>query len=237
MNKLTITLSIIIILTASCKRGSSKYYKSFLFMIFFFLPVASPAQDDLSKLRIGFNFALGKQHFFPYNSTDYIYNPTGYKFLINRPLKTGKLNFEVQIEPSLYRAKHQLLNESFVQPDYGPDYLLKRIIYMRPKIITEYVLSVGFIIRYNFNDTFSSFLMGSIGPMYSDTDTERMTRGFAFSDIAAFGVTMNTKKITFEIRPGVRHVSNADLRYPNCGYNSATVDFGLSFKLPRNSSE
>lgn len=177
------------------------------------------------------NLSLGKQHFFPYNSTDYIYNPTGYKFLINRPLRTGKLNLEIQFEPSLYRAKHQLLNEGFVQPDYGPDYLLKRVIYMKPKIITEYVLNIGIVIRYNLNDTFSCFLFGSIGPTYSDTDTERMTKGFAFSDIAAFGIALNTKIFTFEIRPGVRHLSNADIRYPNCGYNSATIDFGISYKL------
>jgi hypothetical protein len=73
--------------------------------------------------------------------------------------------------------------------------------------------------------------LGSIGPMISDTETERLAKGFAFSDIVDLGVGYKVGKIMFEVRPGVRHVSNANLQSPNSGLNSSNINFSISVAL------
>lgn len=190
------------------------------------------AQEESKSLRIGLNYGIGKQPFFPFSSPDYKYNLNGYKFMINYPLKKSKkFSYELQVEPGIYSARHQLLNEYFIQPKVGTDYLELREIFTKRKTITEYVLNVGMVVRYNFKEKMSFFFLGSIGPMISDTETERLAKGFAFSDIVALGISYKVGKIEFEIRPGLRHNSNANLKQPNSGHNSSNIDFGISVAL------
>jgi hypothetical protein len=190
------------------------------------------AQEDRRPLRIGVNYGFGKQQFFPFNSHDYSYNVKGYKILINNLLKKTKvISYELQIEPGIYSAKHQLLNEYFIQPKDGADYLEQREIYKKELTITEYALNIGMLVRYNFKERLSFFVLGSIGPMISDTETERLAKGFAFSDIIALGIGYKVGNFMFEIRPGLRHVSNANLKLPNCGHNSSNIDFCISVSL------
>ncbi len=192
----------------------------------------SYAQEESKILRLGVNYGIGKQQFFPFSSTDYTYKVKGYKVLFNyRIKKTAIFCYELQIEPGIYSASHQLLNEYFIQPNRGADYLEQRELFTKEKSITEYVLNVGFLVRYAPKDKLSFFVLGSIGPMISDTETERLAKGLAFSDIVAFGVAYKVRKIMVEIRPGLRHVSNANLQYPNSGHNSSNIDFGISFSL------
>jgi hypothetical protein len=187
------------------------------------------AQEEHPIWRTGLMYTIGTQQTIPFNSKDYTYDVRAYKGVINRELwRKGVFSYELQFEPGIYRASHQLLNEYFVQPDYGPDYLELREIYTQEKTIMEYVINVGFQVRANLTESFSIFVIGSIGPMISDTETERLADGFAFSDIAAFGAAYRTGRMMFEVRPGVRHVSNADLQFPNCGHNSTNIDFSVS---------
>jgi hypothetical protein len=206
-------------------------YKLYLYIPLFLLTIQLYAKEDTPPLRFGITYGSGKQQFFPFNSSDYLYNVNGYKLLINYPLKTGFFTYELQIEPSIYSAKHQLLNEYYVQPKEGSDYLLQREIFTKRKTITEYTLNVGIQMRFNLNERLSFFVLGSIGPMISDTETERLAKGFAFSDIIACGVACKVKNLMFEVRPGLRHVSNANIQKPNSGHNSSTIDFSFSFFL------
>jgi len=193
------------------------------------LPTLSFSQEKNRSFRTGVMYTIGTQQAIPFNSKDYTYDVRGYKAVINRQLwQKGIFSYELQFEPGIYKASHQLLNEYFVQPDYGPDYMELREIYTQEKRIMEYVINVGFQVRANITDSFSMFIIGSIGPMISDTETERLADGFAFSDILAFGAAYRTGRMMFEVRPGVRHVSNADLQFPNCGHNSTNIDFSVS---------
>ena len=190
------------------------------------------AQEKKRLIRLGLNYGIGTQQIFPYNSTDYNYDIKGVKAQINYPLRKARvISFEFQLEPALYFAKHQLLNEFFVQPKDGVDYLAQREIFIKEKIITEYALNIGLLIRYNPGNRFSVFILGSLGPMHSNTATERLAKGFAFSDIIAIGLAYKVRNIVFEIKPGLRHVSNADLKYPNSGHNSSNIDLCISFFL------
>ncbi|AOW21999.1 hypothetical protein LPB138_03805 [Urechidicola croceus] len=77
----------------------------------------------------------------------------------------------------------------------------------------------------------SIYAQGSIGPMITDTETERMAKGFAFSDVLSFGLSYKIKTIILDLRYGVRHVSNAELQQPNSGYNSTNFEFGFLVEL------
>ncbi len=190
------------------------------------------AQDQQSTLRIGINYGIGKQQIFPYNSPNYRYDVKHYNVLVNFSIRKSKVfSYELQFEPGIYSAKHQLLEETFMQPKDGADYLEKRKIFTKEKTITEYVLNIGFIFRYTPKERLSLFILGSVGPMFSDTETERLAKGFAFSDIVDVGLAYKAGKIMFDIATGLRHVSNLDLQSPNSGHNSSNIDFGISVIL------
>jgi hypothetical protein len=190
------------------------------------------AQDEHRSLRLGFTYGIGNKQFFPYNLPDYSHNLKGYKGLINFTLRKSKiLSYELQFEPGIYKARHQLLNEFFIQPDRGANYLELRELFTKEITITEYALNVGILVRYNLKQSVSFYILGSLGPMFSDKETERLAKGFASSDIIALGVAYKIGKIMLELRPGLRHVSNADLKYPNSGHNSSNIDFGISVSL------
>ena len=55
--------------------------------------------------------------------------------------------------------------------------------------------------------------------------------GFAFADVVALGLGYQAGKLFFEITTGLRHVSNADLKYPNSGHNSSNIDLSISVIL------
>lgn len=118
----------------------------------------------------------------------------------------------------------------FVEPD-EPDYLAKREKYTKLKDVKEYVLNIGFLVRKPVFKAASIYVLGSIGPMITDTETERLSRGFAFADVLAIGFTYKVKRVTFDIRPNIRHISNAGLQKTNSGYNTKNIDFGFSFLL------
>jgi hypothetical protein len=73
--------------------------------------------------------------------------------------------------------------------------------------------------------------LGSIGPLITDTETERMSKGFAFADVLAVGFSINIESFQLDIRPSLRHVSNAGLGSSNAGYNTKNIEFGISYQL------
>lgn len=212
--------------------GRKKYFVNLFLLIVVFTCSLSYGQEVGKKQRIGFSVCAGSQQIFPYNNPDYMYNVKGIKGVLNRQLKNKNyFTIELQIEPGLYIARHKLLNEFFLQPKDGADYLEQRIRFTTERTITEVALNAGVVFRYNVNEKIGLFFLGSVGPMLSDNSTERLKGGFAFSDILEAGISYNTGKMMFEIKPGVRHTSNANLRQPNSGHNSSTIGFGLSFYL------
>jgi hypothetical protein len=106
-----------------------KYKLYLLLVIIVFLIPQSYAQEAIRLWRFGVNYGIGTQQIFPYNNPDYSYMVKNCRVLINYTLKSsGILSYELQIEPGIYSARHQLLNEYFVQPSWGPDYMEQRAI-------------------------------------------------------------------------------------------------------------
>ena len=77
----------------------------------------------------------------------------------------------------------------------------------------------------------STYAIGGTGPMHSDKATERLAKGFAFSDIFGLGLSYELKKLLFDFRYSVRHTSNLELKQPNGGHNTTNTEFSVLFKL------
>ena len=103
--------------------------------------------------------------------------------------------------------------------------------YTKLKDVKEYVFNIGFLVRKPVFKSASIYVLGSIGPMITDTETERLSKGFAFADVLAIGFTCKVNRITLDIRPNIRHISNAGLQKKNSGYNTKNIDFGFLFSL------
>jgi hypothetical protein len=103
--------------------------------------------------------------------------------------------------------------------------------YMKLKSINEYVLNIGIIYRRNLNNNSSVFAVLNTGPMYIDTDTERLKKGFAFSDVFGLGYNYRIGNISLDAKCMFRHVSNANLQLPNFGLNAVGFEIGVYNEL------
>lgn len=185
------------------------------------------SQEKQDKLALGFSYGFGNE----IKNTDYTFTNRYLKGQLYYTFKTTK-HFDLQllIGPEINFGTHQLLNLYFVTPD-EPDFEAKREAYTKLKDIREYVLNVGFVIRKPITERFSVYALLSVGPMVTDTETERQSKGFAFSDVFAIGVLWKTEKVIFDLRPNVRHTSNAGLQNSNAGFNTLNIEAGVIFPL------
>jgi hypothetical protein len=201
--------------------------KPIFFILLLFAVTQISAQQKNSDYRLGFGYGFGSE----FNNTDYTFVNHFYKFQLYYKIKeTKNFQYEILVQPEINFGKHQLLNLYFVKPE-TPDFEQKRIEYLKLKNVHEYVLDIGFVVRKPICSMFSVYALGSIGPMISDTETERMSKGFAFADVLAFGCTVDYDRFQFDIRPSLRHVSNAGLGSSNAGYNTKNIELGISYQL------
>lgn len=185
------------------------------------------AQQKSSDFRIGMSYGFGSE----FNNTDYTFTNHFYKAqLYYRLKKTRNFEYDILVQPEINFGKHQLLNLYFVKPETS-NFEQKRVEYMQLKNVHEYVLNLGFMVRKPIGKVFSCYVLGSIGPMITDTETERISKGFAFADVLAVGFTAAYDQFQLDIRPSLRHVSNAGLGSSNAGYNTKNIEFGISYQL------
>jgi hypothetical protein len=201
--------------------------KVFIILILALCSIPFYSQDKVSRIELGFAYGLGDE----FKNSNYTYTNQTLKFqLYYRIKESKKFKYEIVLQPELNFATHQLLNLYFVGADES-DYIAKREKYKRIKDIKEYVLNIGFLVRKPIFKSSSIYLLGSIGPMITDTETERLSKGFAFADVLAIGVAFKVYEVTFDIRPNFRHVSNAGFQKTNSGYTTKNIDVGISFSL------
>ena len=187
------------------------------------------AQEAPPTWRAGVAVAAGTHRVFPFDERVYRHDVWGYKLFFNRHLATtGPLGWEVQLEPSVYLDRHRLRDRSYLTPGWGPDYQAQAARYARGETVREYAFNTGIVLRWQPTRTLSLFILASFGPAYVDTETEHLASGLAFSDVAAVGVGLRLGRQLIELRPGLRHVSNGELRFPNGGYDGVTLDLSVS---------
>ncbi|MDP5200106.1 acyloxyacyl hydrolase [Flavobacterium sp. DG2-3] len=201
--------------------------RKLLLGLLFLLGAKMAGQERNSHFSLGFNYGFGSE----FNNRNYTFTNHFYKLQIYYKLKETKhFQYQILVQPEINFGKHQLLNFYFVKPE-TPNYQQKRDEYTQLKDVREYVLNCGFLIRKPIDKVCSFYILGSIGPMITDTETERMSKGFAFADVLALGFTTRYHEFRFDIRPSVRHVSNAGLGSSNAGYNTKNIEFGISYQL------
>lgn len=203
---------------------------NFIFL-FFILNLSAQEKNNLFKrsiLRSGFTIGYASQNTFIRQDSDYFYESFLFKFSNQFIwLNKKKYNLEFLVEPSYYNSKHESFNpwQEFYTSVDNPDYYRDK--FMRLKSMNEYVLNLGIIFRYKLHSKFTLFALGNVGPMYIDTDTEMLKKGFAFSDIFALGAHYNIGSYSFDLKTTARHVSNLNLQWPNYGLNSIGFEFGI----------
>lgn len=190
------------------------------------------AQIKKENLKFGFTYGTGSQSKYPFNDNDYTHEVTFYKTQINYRFKDKqKWAFEINLEPSFNVVKHQLLNRFYIKPSDAENYMELTELYLQNRTIKEYVLNCGFIARYKIYNGISTYAIGSLGPMISDKATERLAKGFAFSDIFGLGLSYEINNLHLDFRYSVRHTSNLEMKQPNGGHNTTNAECSVLFKL------
>jgi len=201
------------------------FQKSLLF--FFLFTFAMHCQEKRHPVALGLHYGFGAA----IGTTDYTFTNHCFKPQLYWQISSSKqLVYELLLQPEVNFARHRLINAYFVTPD-EPDFEFKRKLYTRLKDIREYVLNVGLLIRKPISQSFSIYVLGSIGPMLTDTATERLSKGFAFADVLALGLTIRTSTFAFDIRPNIRHTSNGGLQDSNAGFNTLNIEFGIAVPI------
>ena len=217
--------------------SSFKHIAYLFFLALVIYSVQGRAQQEENfrgPLSLGIAYGSGSQQTFPFNSANYNYEYKSFRILFNyRVLEFANWKLEITVEPGLYSAQHQLLNEYYVQPKHGSNYLELRESLVMEKTITEYALDLGILLRHQTFRNVSLFIQGSVGPMISNRYTERLAKGFAFSDIIALGCSTNLGSFQLSFRTGLRHVSNFNFQLPNAGYNAVLMEIGATYNLQR----
>ena len=200
--------------------------KFFLFILMFSLSTLY-GQNAKRETSIGFHYGFGNE----IKNKNYSYTNRYYKIQVFYEMKeTKNFKYELVVQPEINFATHQLLNLYFVKPE-EPDYIEKREIFTKLKNIKEYALGIGLCVRKPISRTISTYVLASVGPMITDTETERLSKGFAFSDVLALGLSIKVNKMVLDVRPSLRHVSNAQLQSSNAGFNTKNIEIGLSVPL------
>ncbi|WP_146126683.1 acyloxyacyl hydrolase [Nonlabens agnitus] len=186
--------------------------------------------NDKGK-RIGLNLGYSQQDRPPFNDEDYAHITRSIKIqLAQKVWKKDRQALEILIEPSVYYVNHQLLNLFFIKPD-KPNFEAQRALFTQNRSYEEYALNLGLSYSYNLTYDLLAYGLVSIGPMTATADTERQKKGFSFSDVLGAGMRYRIENLSFDLRFSLRHVSNANLRSPNNGHNSAGVELGFSYHL------
>jgi hypothetical protein len=198
-----------------------------LFVFFYHSISAQKYQDDW---HLGFTYGNGKE----IKNSDYSYANSYFKILAYRKWKTTTLgDISFFFGPEFNKASHQLLNFYFVKPEI-PNYEAKRDAFMTLKTIKEGIFHLGMTLRKDISKKSGIYVLASIGPMITDTETERLSKGFAFCDILALGYTLDFKYFALDVRPSFRHTSNAGLKESNAGFNTKNIELGIIFPFTNN---
>lgn len=173
---------------------------------------------------IGVCYGFGSE----FNNRNYTFTNNFYKIQLNYQwFSTKNFEYDLVLQPEINFGTHQLLNLYFVEP-HEANYEAKREAYTKLKDLHQYGLNIGFLMRKNILKNVNIFVMLSVAPMISDTDTERSPKGFTFSDVLTIGIAYKTPQLIVSVQPSIRHVSNGGLHDTNAGFNTRNIEFGVS---------
>ncbi len=135
-----------------------------------------------------------------------------------------------------YRQLHQKSNWS-IEALFQPQFNTTRYKTPNTSLIYEngyeFGINVGFLYRkVYFDDLLSLYCMISSGPHYISGAHPKQVPGFIFSDSFIIGANVRLyQDLYLDLRPGFRHISNANLKKPNKGVNTMIFSTGILYNL------
>lgn len=98
-----------------------------------------------------------------------------------------------------------------------------------PDTDVEVGISFGLKYRYPISETWSVYVLGSVGPHLITVQTKDQANGLVFFDTVGAGFAFFlTKQAAINLEYRFRHVSNAGIKEPNGGIDSHIVAIGYS---------
>ena len=203
----------------------------FVLCLFFF---NLTAQDIKKSKHWGIHFGYSTQQTVPFHSYDYDLEQghvLGQLRLKNYTFK--KVDVQFLAEGGYYYAQHQLINKWFTSSEFFnhfPENFHHQMLLKKP--IHQVVFHAAVEIAHYLNPKTQVFGYAAIGPMWTSQLTERLAKGFAFSDNIGVGVKFKlSKKMWLSNMVIIRHESNVNLKFPNSGHNTLGVRLGVIFNL------
>ncbi len=192
------------------------------------------AQDIKKPKHWGIHFGYSTQQTAPFHSIDYDFEQghvLGQFRLKNHTLK--KIDIQFFAEGGYYYAQHQLINKWFTSTkffNHFPEDFHQEMLQKKP--IHQVVFHAAVEIVHFLNPKTQVFGYAAIGPIWTSQQTERLAKGFAFSDNIGVGVKFKlSQKMWLSNMVVIRHESNANLKFPNSGHNTLGVRVGVVFNL------
>jgi len=209
------------------------------FLIILGFTAGTSAQDAAALFKekqpvyLGINAGAAAEVYFPFTKRDYLYETQFVKLQYQRLLwNRKKWHIQLLVEPSYYKARHQLLNLFYIKPSDAANFEELREKFTQSRDFHELALNVGVKFSLKTNSNWKPYALLSSGPVISSTETERLARGFAFSDVLAVGTQYQiSPKARLDLRYTLRHNSSAGINRPNFGHNSGGLETGVSFML------
>lgn len=163
----------------------------------------------------------------PFKEADYSWEVNQIKFQINYPIKEGrKFIYEATVEPQVNFVKYRQFDRSLNRPENAPKAVADE------NHLIEFGLTLGGIARYPITKEISIYGMVNFGTFYLANRNKRIAEGIAFASQASLGVRIRVFKRTyFDVRAGMRHLSNAGLQKPNGGVNTLNMESGFLIGL------
>ena len=189
--------------------------------IFFLTIWAAPAQiaDDVpDRNRIGFFYGFGG-HDLEFVSLDIEYQ---------YEIRQFELQYAYNLFPGRIFDLHLLANPQINLSRYKRDE--SDLVEERG---AEWGITAGISPSIHSADrNVAIYLLISSGPIYITGSPERQSQGINFSSSFMAGLYFKVfPKTQLEFRSGFRHISNAQIRYPNGGLNNLIWSVGLSYML------
>ncbi|MBS3946331.1 MAG: acyloxyacyl hydrolase [Melioribacter sp.] len=178
--------------------------------------------QETSKNKIGFSFSYGDQEI--------------------KILGFGidfKVDYSYEIFFAQFHYMYSILYKNpwevslILQTEYGITYYKPNKKFQANMRSHEIGMGAGFIFSFNLiNDFISTYFLVSTGPHYSQKSPDRQVSGFMFNSNLDIGVIIYMQNnLSFDIRTGFRHLSNANLKIPNGGINNWIISFGILYNL------
>jgi len=124
-----------------------------------------------------------------------------------------------RIFPSLKTHKGKL--SFFIEPQFNPVF--------NPETDFEFGLGLGLQYEYPIMEKLSAYVLASGGPHYISVVTDDQANRFIFSDMAGAGIYYRlTDRSAINVGYRFRHLSNAEIEYPNSGLDSHFGVIGYS---------